>query len=308
MGLVCTVIVALAASVTGGEGVEGIVFHRQTTEMATEASNPGQASPATDAERAASGAATETDANVVVLPCDPVAAYWTGPPQSDGMPQGPSLAIVSVDARPKDSRVHLDDRFVGRARYLDGKPGYLYLEPGDYRLELRFDGYETVVVELEASAGCKYSLKHYMERIKGAKKEKKADTFGKGEPFERVFGPQTAAGERVTSAAPSGPDLSLRRDLDASDRGAKMPAGKRGASLRLSVAPESATITLDGVFVATAWELSLMEGPLATTAGPHLIEVRAEGFVDASRRVELETGEELAVQILLSEKGQIDPR
>jgi hypothetical protein len=50
---------------------------------------------------------------------------------------GPELAVVSIDVRPKDARVHLDDRFVGRARYLDGKPGYLYLEPGTYDLELR---------------------------------------------------------------------------------------------------------------------------------------------------------------------------
>jgi len=262
MGLVCMVIVALAASVTGGEGVDNIDSRSQV--MATDAafSNPAQTSPSTDAQPAAANAAVEEDANVVLLPCIPVAAYWTGPPQSEGMPQGPSLAIVSVQARPKDVRVHLDDRFVGRARYLDGKPGYLYLEPGAYRLELRFEGYQTITIPLEASAGCKYSLKHYMERIRGAKKEKKADTYGKGKPFERVFGPQTAAGERVTSAVPSGPDLSLRRDLDGADRSAKMPAGKRGASLRLSVAPESATISLDGVFVATAWELSLMEGPL----------------------------------------------
>jgi hypothetical protein len=303
MGLVCMVIVALAASVTGGEGVDAIDSRNQIPTMAVASSNTAQASPSTDVERAASSAVVGEDVKMVVLACDPVAAYWTGPPQSDGMPQGPSLAIVSVHARPKDARVHLDDRFVGRARYLDGKPGYLYLEPGAYRLELRFEGYQTVMIALEASAGCKYSLKHYMERIKGAKKSKKADTFGKGMPFERVFGPQTEREERIASTAQTGPDLRLRGDFDSSHDDAKTTAGTRGASLRLSVAPESATVTLDGVFVATAWELSLMEGPLATTAGPHLIEVRAEGFVDASRRVDLEAGEELAVQILLSEEG-----
>jgi len=220
------------------------------------------------------------------------------------MPPGPSLAIVSTHVRPKDARVHLDGRFVGRARYLDGKPGYLYLEPGEYRLELQFEGYETVVIELEASSGCKYSLKHFMERIRGAGKEKKADTYGKGRPFERVFGPLIESEERVSSASPAGPDLSLRRDLDSEIRGGTATEGKRGASLRLRVAPESATVSVDGVFVATARELSLMEGPLATTAGPHLIEIRAEGFVNASRQVELEAGEEATVQISLSEKGR----
>ena len=95
--------------------------------------------------RAAATADTPTSAgtpdlvneSVVVLPCIPVAAYWTGSPQSDGMPSGPDLAVVSTKVRPKNARVHLDGRFAGRARYLDGKPGYLYLEPGAYRLEIR---------------------------------------------------------------------------------------------------------------------------------------------------------------------------
>ena len=303
MGLVCMLVVALAASVMGGEGIDAVDGRGGMTATVASSSSSPQASPATDVQRTVSNAAAEEDAGVAVLPCDPVAAYWTGPPQSDGMPQGPSLAIVSVQARPKDARVHLDDRFVGRARYLDGKPGYLYLEPGAYRLELRLEGYQTMIVALEASAGCKYSLKHYMERINGVKKEKKADLYGKGMPFERVFGPQAEPEDLVASTAPTAHDLSLRRDLDASDQGVEMKAGRRGASLRLKVAPESATVSLDGVFVATAWELSLMEGPLATTAGPHLIEIRAEDFVDAERRVDLEVGEELAMQISLSEKG-----
>jgi hypothetical protein len=304
MGLVGMVIVALAASISGGEAIDAIDSRGQMTATAESSSNSAQASPATDVQQAASSAAAEEGAGVVVLRCDPVAAYWTGPPQSEGMPQGPSLAIVSVQARPKDARVHLDENFVGRARYLDGKPGYLYLEPGAYRLELRFEGYQTVIIPLEASAGCRYSLKHYMERIQGAKKEKKSDTFGKGMPFERVFGPQTKQEAPVTSADSSGPDLGLRRDLDSSHPVARTTERKRGASLRLSVAPESARVTLDGVFVANAWELGLMEGPLATTAGPHLIEVRAEGFVDAFRQIDLKAGEELAVQILLSEKAE----
>ena len=304
MGLAFTVIVALAVSVTGGEHVEELVARSHMSATAGMSSSPLQASFATDdAKGAAPDAAPQVDASVVVLPCTPVAAYWTGPPQSEGMPQGPSLAIVDTHVRPKDARVHLDGRFVGRARYLDGKPGFLYLEPGDYRLELRFDGYETVAIELRASAGCKYSLKHYMDRIKGAKKEKKADTFGKGMPFERVFGPQTEAVQHVAEASPAGPDLSLRADLDFERQGTPTMAASRGASLRLSVEPETAAVSVDGVFVATARELSLMEGPLAITAGPHVIEVQADGFADASRQVDLEVGQELAVRISLSEKA-----
>ena len=157
----------------------------------------------TAATPASAGPADVVNESVVFMPCIPVAAYWVGPPLDDGMPPGPDLAIVSTQVRPKNARVYLDDRFVGRARYLDGKPGYLYLAPGTYRLELRYDGYRTVIVELDATAGCKFVLKHYLERLKGEPKKGKADGFGKGKPFERVFSPvqkDEEAMERMASS------------------------------------------------------------------------------------------------------------
>ncbi len=220
------------------------------------------------------------DASSVMLPCIPVAAYWTGPPQSEGMPPGPELAIVNTDVRPKDARVYLDDRFVGRARYLDGKPGYLYLAPGSYRLELRCDGYQTVSIVLAAEAGCRFDLKHRLERVSGTRKEQKAD-YGKGKPFNRVFAPIVTAAEGHTAGPPAGPDLTLRPGLDRADSssGVKRPIG---AALKLRVSPDAASIAIDGVFVATAREVSRMEGPLAVSAGSHRIEVSAPGHESIS--------------------------
>ncbi len=65
------------------------------------------------------------------------------------MPQGPGLAIVST--RHSSQRCPTSSRraVVGRTRYLDGTPGYLYLEPGSYRLEIHFDGYQTIAVILQ---------------------------------------------------------------------------------------------------------------------------------------------------------------
>jgi hypothetical protein len=246
------------------------------------------------------GATAQMDESVVDLPCIPVAAYWTGPPQSAGMPQGPDLAIVSIKVRPKNARVYLDDRFVARARYLDGTPGYLYLEPGAYRLELRFDGYRTVVVELDATAGCKFAIKHSMERVKGEPKKGKADGFGKGKPFERVFSPVQKDEETMAPATTHGPDPSLRLDLSL---GSGRMGGKEmsaGASLRLRVHPTSASISIDGEFVATGRELGQMENPLAMTPGTHLIEVDAPGFIKETRDIVLEESETLELVISLS--------
>ena len=75
-----------------------------------------------------------------------------------------------------------------------------------------------------------------------------------------------------------------------------------GSSVQLRVSPESASVSIDGVFVATGRELALMQGPLATTAGKHDVVVSAPGFVTASRTIELVEGETFELEITLSEK------
>jgi len=242
-----------------------------------------------------------TDASTITLPCTSIAAYWTGPPPSPGMPPGPQLAVVSIVVRPKDARVHLDDRFVGRARYLDGKPGYLYVEPGSYRLELRLEGYRTVIVELDATAACRYDLKHRLERGSSEAGDGPEIAYGKGKPFNRVFGPNQSEKPAVASTHPVGPDPSLRSDLDLHPGTVADTGRAPGASLRFRVSPESASVSIDGVFVATGRELGLMERPLATTAGEHHVVVRAPGYFDVSKRVELGRGEVLELEFTLSE-------
>jgi hypothetical protein len=206
------------------------------------------------------------------------------------MPPGPELAIISIDVRPKYARVHLDDRFVGRARYLDGSPGYLYLVPGSYRLELRLDGYKTVEVNLEAAAGCRYDLKHRLERVKGTAKEDKAENFGKGKPFNRVFAPLQPAVQQGDEMRVGGADPGLRPDILTSGQPGKEKL-PQGAALRLTVFPDSASIAIDGAFVATARELARMEGPLAVASGTHQIEVSASGFQTMTRSLELADGQ-----------------
>lgn len=237
------------------------------------------------------------------VPCSAVAAYWNGPPQAPGMPQGPELAIVSTDIRPKDARLLLDGRVVGRTRYLDGTPGYLYLEPGAYRLEIQFDGYQTMTVNLGAQVGCRYDLKHRMVRVPGTPKEQKSATGGKLKPFHRVFGPLEAAGERVAIPSGGGPDTSLRLDLQDSAT-SEGPAQAVAAALRLRVFPDDAEVSIDGGFVATGRELALMQGPLVTAPGPHVVDVVAPGYESVRRSVDLARGEVVELTIDLSVKGE----
>ncbi|MCG6947726.1 MAG: PEGA domain-containing protein [Acidobacteria bacterium] len=256
---------------------------------------------ANSAERPANISSEAIDPSTVMLPCTPVGTYWTGPPVPENLPPGPGLAVVSLDIRPKSARVHLDGRFVGRAKYFDGWPGYLYLEPGKYRLEIRYEGYSTVAVDLDATAGCRFDLKHRLERGKSAADEREK-TFGKGKPFQRVFAPKSDSPPEIVPRRDSAPDPKLRRDLDLSAETIGEPDLAIGASLRLHVSPDSASVLIDGVFVATARELQSMEKPLATGAGAHRLVVRAPGHVEFVRDVSLEPGEVLELEISLSEE------
>jgi hypothetical protein len=216
------------------------------------------------------------------------------------MPPGPDLAVVAIKTRPKGARVYLDGRLVGRSRYLDGKPGYLYLEPGSYRLELRMSGYATQVFRVEAEAACRFDVKHRLQRGGADTSKAPESTFGQGKPFNRVFGPVRVDEPKVAGYPSGGPDPSLREDLGSRSGSSAEVENVSGASLRFRVSPETASVSIDGAFVATARELSLMERPLATTAGTHEVIVRAPGFIEVSKRIVLEPGEVLELEFSLS--------
>lgn len=239
------------------------------------------------------------DASSVMLPCVPVGTYWNGPLPPEGTPSAPDLAIVAIDTRPKNARVHLDDRFVGRARYLDGSPGYLYLEPGSYRLDLRLEGYETVTVAIEAEPGCRYDLKHRLQKARGAPAGPDDESFGRGKPLERVYAPLAGAEGAAVDAPRGGPDPSLRPDVGRETAGAAAPM-TRDATLRLQVRPSHAAVWIDGAFVASGSELAKMEAPLAIASGSHTVTVEAPGHTSDTRTIEVGPGQVMELEIVLA--------
>ncbi len=258
------------------------------------ASQGAQGAPGAQAPRPAGE--VPIDASQVMLPCIPVGTYWNVEPPTEKLPEAPSLAVVSTDVRPKNARVHLDGEFIGRARFFNGKNGFLYLEPGSYRLELRHGGYRTLTIELDAAPRCRYELRHFLERDRGEGKQR--DAFGRGEPSRRVFSPTEREGVSAARLGSEGrPDSSLRPDLARTEHG---PAAQRpDASLRLAITPPEARLSVDGVFIATGRELSAMEGPLAVSSGSRLLEVTAPGWVPWSRDVEIERGQTIELEIAL---------
>ena len=258
----------------------------------------GAAPPLDDAELPPPAGSTDTSheadpspgmpSDAISIPCTSVATTW--PVVGGELPPrltAPQLAVVRTDFRPKDVQLHLDGRFIGRARYFNGKKGYLFLAPGRYRLEARMGGYRSEMFDLDARPNCRFDIRHRMTRSKETAKESRGDPPGKGVPSERVFDPVGVSPPQHGVDRLGGPDPGLRPDLSrpSSPTSTQQP---RTSSLVVEVQPETATVDLDGVLLATGEELALMVGPVAIPEGSHVVEVRAPGFV--SRKIEFEIG------------------
>lgn len=268
----------------------------------------GETSPGTDVDSPSSpgsiGAAHEADpetgrqSDAASIPCTSVATTWPVVGTDPAKLTAPQLAVVRTDFRPKDVQLHLDGRFIGRARYFNGKNGYLFLEPGRYRLEVRLGGYRTELFEIDAKPNCRFDIRHRMMRSPETAKEDRTDFPGKGVPGQRVFSPVEERQLQSGGTRPGAPDLALRPDVS-EQRSPATAIEPRTSSLVIKVEPVTASVYLDGALLATGEELALMVGPVAIPAGSHSIEVRAPGF--ASREIELEIGpgerEEITVSL-----------
>jgi hypothetical protein len=206
--------------------------------------------------------------------------------------------VVRTDFRPKDARLFLDERFIGRARYFNGKKGYLFLEPGRYRLECRMGGYAIEVFEIEARSSCRFDIRHRMEKSSETGLETKGDPPGKGIPTQRVFPPVKSGAGPQPMGASGGPDTALRPDIGAPPSRDVLGPDRQG-SLRLRIRPPRASVFIDGGFLATGEELDLMVEPLAVATGPHRLEVQAPGFTTQALEIEIAVGEAREIDITL---------
>ena len=237
--------------------------------------------------------------DAITIPCTPVATTWPVV-AGEAAPKlrAPQLAVVRTDFRPKDVQLHLDGRFIGRARYFNGKKGYLFLAPGRYRLEARMGGYRSDVFEIEARPSCRFDIRHRMTRSRETKKERKGDPPGKGVPGQRVFHPLGVVDPDDHGGGSVGPDPGLRPDLDLAPSQTRA-RGQRSSSLVVEVQPAEAGVYLDGEFLATGEELSRMVGPVAITGGSHVVEVRAPGFISQQIEFDIGSGELKKIAVVL---------
>jgi hypothetical protein len=228
-----------------------------------------------------------------------VATVWPVSGSGPATVEAPQLSVVVTDIRPKDGLVFIDGRFAGRSRYFNGTKGFLYLEPGTYRVELRMEGYRAEAFTIAARPSCRFEIRHRMERARGSTPEAPGADVGKGVPEQWIWAPLEPV---VTATPPAGrvgaADPALRPDLGQGSSMASQPELARGA-LQLRVKPSTAEVYLDGSFLATARELDLMVSPLAVPVGRHVLELRAPGFMGRTEAISVAAGAVVELDIVL---------
>jgi len=249
-------------------------------------------------QRGAAGA--EAQAGEEEVPCTPVATIWPASSSGQLRLQAPRLSVVTTDLRPKDAVVLLDGRVAGRGRHFNGKKGFLYLEPGRYTLELELDGHRPEAFTIVARPGCRFDIRHRLERARGAVSRSASAEAVKAEPTRWIWDPIDGADAPAMQPASRGPDPSLRGDL-APSRAAPRQPGDMG-SLRLRISPPMATIYLDGSYLASARELDLMVSPIAIPVGQHVLEARAPGFASRTEEIVVTAGELVELELVLDRR------
>ena len=225
--------------------------------------------------------------------------WWRGPSVYGGTsfryPALPAFAIVDTDISPEAAEVWLDGVYIGTADDFDGYPDYLYLKPGSYRLEFRYQGYETYGINLDARSGQKVNLDKDMPELASRGKAEPFDPARKPMPYGRLFEP---GGKPASLAAPRREDGEEPR-TNLAEKTPLPPLAANQGILRILVLPDDAAVYLDDRMIGMAEELSANSRGVRAGIGPHTVAVMRPGFKTKTFDVEVIAGKAVNVVVEL---------
>jgi len=197
---------------------------------------------------------------------------------------GPSP--VDFEVSPRSALVYLNGVLVGSVEEFGG-PDFLYLDPGQYTIDLRLPGYRTRSLRLTVGGENKVVLSFDLH-VDPAAGTEPANPPSPGLPYGRRFGP--SFGPAATQARPS------------PGQGGAVPpaaAGSGVTALELRVSPPDAAVYIDGVLLGTGAVLEHLQQGVAVSPGPHRIDVVAPGHAGKTVQVNAVAGrnQELGISL-----------
>jgi hypothetical protein len=219
---------------------------------------------------------------------------------------------IDTEIWPEKARVYLDGRYIGAAEDFDGSEDYLYLRPGDYKMEFRLKGYGSASMDLNVESGAKIELNRKLHRIPGSTEIEPVTPPEPEGGLRRYWGKE--GGKLVAYAgngheARNGRDTSDADDDPDEDQDAPAPEVSIGsgsahhstptARLQLSLELSDAVVYLDDHYIGTAAEISRAEGGMLVAPGAHAITAARPGFKSRTVRVEVSSEESKNVELSL---------
>ncbi|MEE8138301.1 MAG: PEGA domain-containing protein [Thermoanaerobaculia bacterium] len=203
------------------------------------------------------------------------------------------LGALDLNVKPKKAEVYLDGEHIGLAKDFDGFPGFLWLEKGTYEISFYLPGYRTLTRSLTVYPGSGVDVRLRLEPGEAVLPEKplrpRARAADRPPARWRDRDDDDDRGER---------DRELRREVEKeTERDIRSEPGR----LRLRIAPEDATVYLDGRFLGSGEELGRLHAGLIVEPGDHLLEVVRPGFESRRLEVRVGEGEEVELSVELTE-------
>lgn len=210
---------------------------------------------------------------------------------------GSASGALDLDVVPEEAEVFVDGRPVGAADNFDGLPTYLWLEPGTYEIAFFHQGFETLSREYRVANGVVTRVRDRLLPGEAVRPEPAPAAVGDLE-------------ERVASAEEKKLDI-WRERADQSRSLKRTEAGEEPAldvraepgRLLLTIRPRDASVYLDGRFLGTGAELSRLHAGLIVDPGEHELQIVRPGYTEEKESFEIETGEDLELEIELDEAG-----
>ncbi len=213
---------------------------------------------------------------------------------------GGPMGALDLDVSPGQTHVFVNGQDLGEVDKYDGWPGYLWLPRGTYDVAFYLDGFKTISRQITIYPGNVIDIDDRMEQGPSTRPE---DLISKSHERRdaRIQFEQQRSDEidRQQAYGDDQQDWHNRVRQDRGDHGhGPVPAGSRG-HLRLSVQPNDASVYLDGQFVGTGTDLSMLRGGLAVGPGTHHLAVVRPGHKATEKDFTVQSGEDVQLDIAL---------
>jgi len=222
---------------------------------------------------------------------------WPGyAPSYRGVAPTAKIGALNLKLQPKKAAVYVDGYYVGKAKTFDGRPDFLWLEEGTYEITFYKEGYRTQTRTFAVRSGVVADVRIALEPGVATLPPEPTQVVAESSPPQKVDRRSAVVGSERQVGGAGEEDW---RQGASSSRDVRRDPGR----IHLTVAPEDASVYLDGRFLGSGRELADLHAGLLVDPGQHLLEVVRPGFQPRELDFGVDSGEDLDLEVALTAAG-----